>query len=149
MRRFFLLLILPALSVSFAFSQSGSTRYVAVESLAVKEAAGAFSRDLGTLPLGREVTVTREDGKWTQIRAGNLSGWVSSSGLSTRRVIAAGSAVTPTEVALAGKGFSEATENEYRASGLDYSMVDIMEQLSIPNQEMQQFVNEGRLAGGR
>jgi uncharacterized protein YgiM (DUF1202 family) len=149
MRRILLLLIVLIFSVSFAFSQSGATRYVAVENLAVKDSAGFFSRDLGTLPLGREVTVTREDGKWVQIRAGNLSGWVSSSGLSTRRVIAASSAVTPTEVALAGKGFSTETESEYRSTRPDYSTVDFMEQLDIPSSELQQFVNEGRLARGQ
>jgi uncharacterized protein YgiM (DUF1202 family) len=149
MYRLFLLLIISVFSVFPAFSQNGGTRYVAVESLAVKHSAGFFSRDLGTLPLGSEVTVTREDGKWIQIRAGNLSGWVSSSGLSTRRVIAAGSSVTPTEVALAGKGFSTEVEREYRSGGLDYSMVDFMERLSIPVSELQQFVNEGRLARGQ
>jgi uncharacterized protein YgiM (DUF1202 family) len=149
MQRGFLLLIISVFSLLPAFSQSGGTRYVAVENLAVKDAAGFFSRDLGTLPLGREVTVTREDGKWTQIRAGNLSGWVSSSGLSVRRVIAAGSSVTPSEVAMAGKGFSPEVEREYRSGGLDYSTVDFMEQLVIPDTELQQFVNEGRLAGGQ
>jgi uncharacterized protein YgiM (DUF1202 family) len=149
MKRLFLLLIISVFPFFPAFSQSGGVRYVAVENLAVKDAAGFFSRDLGTLPLGREVTVTREDGKWTQIRAGNLSGWVSSSGLSTRRVIAAGSAVTPTEVALAGKGFSPEVEREYQGGGPDYSMVDYMEQIVIPDAELQQFVNEGRLARGQ
>jgi uncharacterized protein YgiM (DUF1202 family) len=147
-QRFLLLLIILPFSFFPAFSQSGSVRYVAVESLAVKDGAGFFSRDLGTLPLGREVTVTREDGKWTQIRAGNLSGWVSTSGLSTRRVTAAGSPVTPSEVSLAGKGFSTEVEREYQAGGPDYSMVDYMEQLVIPNPELQQFVDEGRLADG-
>jgi uncharacterized protein YgiM (DUF1202 family) len=149
MKRLFLLLIISAFTLFPAFSQSGGTRYVAVESLAVKDSAGFFSRDLGALTLGSEVAVTREDGKWTQIRAGNLSGWVSSSGLSTRRVIAAGSSVTPTEVALAGKGFSTEVEREYRNSGLDYSMVDFMEQMNIPVPELQQFVTEGRLARGQ
>jgi uncharacterized protein YgiM (DUF1202 family) len=148
-QRILLLLIISVFSGFPAFSQSGGTRYVAVENLAVKDAAGVFSRNLGTLPLGREVTVTREDGKWIQIRSGNLSGWVSSSGLTSRRVIAAGSSVTPSEVALAGKGFSTEVEREYRSGGLDYSMVDFMEQQVIPDSELQQFVNEGRLAGGQ
>jgi uncharacterized protein YgiM (DUF1202 family) len=136
-------------SAFFAFSQSGATRYVAVENLTVKDSAGFFSRDLGTLPLGGEVTVTREDGKWTQIRAGNLSGWVSTSGLSARRVIAAGSAVTPTEVALAGKGFSQEVEREYGDNGAGYLAVDQMERMVITNPELQQFVNEGRLSRGQ
>jgi len=136
-------------SFSYVFSQSGATRYVAVESLAVKDSTGFFGKDLGTLKLGDTVTVAREDGKFTQIRAGELTGWVASSGLSARRVIAAGAAVTPSEVALAGKGFSSEIEREYRSGGLDYSMVDTMERLVIPAAELQQFINDGRLAGGQ
>ena len=147
MRRFLLFLIILALSFSFAFSQN--TRYVAVESLAVRDSAGFFGREVGTLSLGASVTVVRDDGRFIQIRAGNLSGWVASSGLSTRRVIAAGSAVTPSEVALAGKGFSREVETAYRNDGLDFSMVDAMERIVIPAAELQRFINEGRLAGGR
>jgi len=149
MRKFILFLTVFVLSFSFAFSQSGSTKYVAVESLAVKDSTGFFAKDVGTVKLGNAVTVTREDGKFTQIKAGNITGWVSSSGLSARRVIAAGSAVTPSEVALAGKGFSQDLEREYRRGGLDYSVVDTMERLVIPAAELQKFIIDGRLAGGQ
>ena len=149
MRRFLLLSVMLIFALSLAFSQSGATRYVAVDKLAVKDGTGFFSQDLGSLPLGSAVTVTRDDGKWTQIKAGNLSGWVSSSGLSTRRVIAASSAATPAEIALAGKGFGPEVEREYRSGGLDYSTVDYMEQLVTPVAELRQFVTEGRLAGGQ
>jgi hypothetical protein len=49
---------------------------------------------------------------------------------------------------LAGKGFSTEVEREYRGGGPDYSMVDFMEQLVITDPELQQFVDEGRLADG-
>ena len=149
MRRFLLLSVMLIFALSLAFSQSGGTRYVAVEKLAVKDTTGFFSKDLGTLLLGSAVTVIRDDGKWTQIRAGDVSGWVTSSGLSTRRVTAAGSSGTPSEIALAGKGFGPEVEREYRSGGLDYSTVNYMEQLVTPVAELQQFVNEGRLAGGK
>jgi uncharacterized protein YgiM (DUF1202 family) len=149
MRRVFLLAVLLTFSAFFAFSQSGGTRYVAVDNLAVKDATGFFGRDLGTLSLGGTVTVVREDGKWVRVRAGNLEGWVASSGLSTRRVVAAGSSVTSSEVAMAGKGFSPEVEREYRRNGLDYSAVDTMERIVIPSAELLQFINDGRLARGQ
>ena len=149
MRRLFLLLIISAFSLSLVFSQSGgSRRYVAVESATVKSSNGFFSQDRGTLPLGTEVTVVRDDGKWTEIRAGNLTGWVAAADLSTRKIIASTSSVTPGEVALAGKGFSPAVEEEYRKNGPDYSAVDVMERMDIPATELLRFITEGRLAGG-
>ena len=149
MRRLLLLAVILVFSFSLAFSQSGATRYVAVESLAVKDSAGFFGREVGTLPLGEAVSVTNDDGRFTQIRAGNITGWVAASGLSARRVIASGSAVTPSEVALAGKGFSSEVERAYRGDGMNYSAVDTMERIVIPAAELLQFINEGRLAGGQ
>jgi len=140
-------MVICVLSASFAFSQS--TRYVSVENLAVTDSAGFFGKNVGTLPLGREVTVTKDEGKFIQIKAGNITGWVASSGLSTRKVVASGSSVNPNEVALAGKGFSPDVEREYRSGGLNYSPVDEMERLVIPAAELQKFINDGRLAGGR
>ena len=149
MRRLFLFFILSVFSSSLSFSQADANRrYVAVEKVSVKSSTGVFSEELGTLPLGEAVTVLREDGKRTQIRAGNLTGWVNSADLSKRRVVATGSSVTNAEVALAGKGFSPAVETEYRRNGLDYSMVDAMERITIPAPELRQFITEGRLAGG-
>ena len=148
MRRFLLFFMICVFSLSLAFSQAGKTLYVAVENAPVKDSAGNFSSERGKLPLGTMVTAVSEKGKWTEIRAGNLTGWVASADLSARRVIASGSTVTPGEVALAGKGFSPQMETEYRRGGLDYSRVDSMERIAIPGTELQRFIIDGRLAGG-
>jgi hypothetical protein len=134
---------------SLLFSQAaGNKRYVAVQSAIVKDSAGFFAKELGSLPLGTELTVVRENGKWTEVRAGNLAGWVVSSSLSVRRVVASTSNVTAGEVALAGKGFSPDVEIEYKKNGLDYSMVDSMERITVPADSLLQFITEGRLARG-
>jgi hypothetical protein len=131
------------------FSQADrNTRYVAVQSAAVKDSTGFFARDVANLPLGTEVTAVREDGKWTQVRSGNLNGWVASASLSARRVTASNSAVTASDIALAGKGFSAETEMEYKNNGLDYSAVDLMERITIPNDDLLRFVTDGRLSRG-
>ena len=150
MKRFFILLIMAACAGSLLFSQTAgrNTRYVSVQSVPVKDSTGFFAKELGNLPLGTEVTLLRDDGKWSEVRAGNLSGWVASSSLSARRVAASNSAVATTELALAGKGFSPDMEIEYRKNGLDYSKVDTMEKTVISTEDLRQFVTEGRLAGG-
>jgi len=149
MRRFFLLISMILVAGAMIFSQSGDNRrYVAVQTAALKDSTGFFARSLGELTLGTEVALLGEDGKWARVRAGTLTGWVTSVSLSSRRIVAAGSSATATEVALAGKGFSPDMELEYRKNGLDYSVVDSMERMSISSDELLKFISDGRLARG-
>ena len=149
MKKCALVVIIALCVCPLLFSQaSGSTRYVAVQTAVLKDSTGFFAKETGKLSLGDVVTLVRQDGKWSQVRAGNITGWIASTSLSARQVVASVSSVTASEVALAGKGFSPETELEYRKNGLDYSMVDIMEQTVITIDELLRFINEGRLARG-
>ena len=131
------------------FAQANrNTRYVAVQTAVIKDSAGFFAKDLGNLSLGDAVTVILDSGKWSQVQAGNLSGWVASSSLSARRVIGSNAAVTASEVAMAGKGFSPDMEMEYKKNGLDYSTVDSMERITVPSNDLLGFITEGRLSRG-
>jgi len=149
MRRFILFFAVVFCIVGPVFSQNwGIKRFVSAKSTPVKDSTGFFARELGSLFLGDEVTLISEIGKWSQVRSGNLTGWVTSSSLSVRRIVPSGINATATEIALAGKGFSSETEMEYRKSGLDYTVVDFMEQITIPKDELLGFVTDGRLARG-
>ena len=148
MRRLLLLAGMLFIS-SLIFSQSdASRRYVAVKNTPLKSSTGFFGQELKSLSQGDEVSLIRDDGKWSEVRAGNQTGFVSSTSLSSRRVVASGSTATASEVALAGKGFSQEMEIEYRKGGLDFSVVDSMERINVPSNELLSFVNEGRLARG-
>jgi len=147
MKRFLLGLMLCAGVAVFAQSDR-STRYVAVQTVAVKDSTGFFAKNLGTLSLGDTVRLIKDNGKWSNIQAGNLTGWVASSSLSVRRVAASNAAVTASEVAMAGKGFSPDMEREYKQNGLDYSMVDSMERITVPTDDLLRFITEGRLSRG-
>jgi len=150
--RYLLLIVMVFCVGVHIFSQTNNKRYVAVQTAALKSSTGFFAGTIGKLSLGDEVTVIRQSGKWTQVSsensAGNLSGWVASSSLSVRPIISSGRGVAASEVALAGKGFSKDMETEYRKDGLNYSMVDFMEQLTITQNELESFITEGRLARG-
>lgn len=148
MRR--LLLILLVLCIGGpAFSQlQEKTMYVAVKSAALKSSTGFFAKTVKTLSLGDAVTVIRDTGKWMEIRAGASSGWAASTSLSAKRVTGSGYSAAAREIALAGKGFSPEVEIEYRKNGLDYSAVDSMENLTIPEEELLKFINDGRLSKG-
>ena len=137
-----------ALSAFPAFSQGATTRFVAVENAEVMSSTNFFARNLGALPLGEEVAVLRDSGRWTEVRAGNLTGWVVSASLSPRRTVRAVADVTPGEVALAGKGFGREVESQYRREGgPDYSLVDAMEAQAVSMEELRRFIIEGRLVG--
>ncbi|MDR2716877.1 MAG: hypothetical protein LBB89_02280 [Treponema sp.] len=149
MQRFLFLLTMAFCTSAVIFSQADrNTRYVAVQTAVLKDSTGFFAKEVGNLPLGTAVTLVRDDGKWAEVRAGNLAGWVASASLSARRVVASNSPVTASEVALAGKGFSPDTEIEYKKNGLDYSMVDSMEKIVVSTDDLLRFIIEGRLARG-
>jgi len=143
------LALLVSGSASPAFSQGRAARFVAVESAPVRSSTGFFAQTVGAFALGDEVALVRESGRWSEVSAGGLTGWVASASLSPRPVLRAGSSVTPGEVALAGKGFGREVEGAYRAgTGLEYSYVDAMESVAISAEELWQFVVEGRLSRG-
>ena len=149
MRRFLLFFSIILYTGLPVFSQTmGTTRFVSVKSTVLKNSTGFFAMELGNLSLGNEVTLISENGKWSLVRFGNLIGWVTSTSLSERRIIASGTNASASEIALAGKGFSPEIEIEYRRTGLDYSMVDFMEKITIPKEELLSFITEGGLARG-
>jgi uncharacterized protein YgiM (DUF1202 family) len=132
----------------------GNTAYVTAKTIKVKSSTGFFAGTRGTLAYGAQVTVLQVNGKWAEIRSvgsPSIAGWIASSNLTTKRISASGSgsSASSSEIALAGKGFNEEVENAYRANGnLDYAGVDRTEALEVPQDDLYQFVTEGRLAEG-
>ena len=150
MKKVVFLSLIVAFFCAPVFAQSaGSTMYVAVKTADLKSSTGVFAGNVGTLKLGDTVTLVSTNGKWAQIRTQNsLSGWVAMAALTSKRVASSGTSASAREVALAGKGFNESTEIEYKKSGLNYSVVDQMETINIPGAELLKFIEDGRLSKG-
>ncbi|MDR0444000.1 MAG: hypothetical protein LBH44_11400 [Treponema sp.] len=150
MKKLVLIGFLLVIVTGICFSQAaGSTMYVAVKTIDLKNGTGFFAGKVETLKQGDAVTVVSVNGKWLQVRSpARLTGWAQSDNFSSRVVVASGSA-TAKEVALAGKGFSAETEIEYRKEGLDYSQVDAMERTVVPLADLEKFVKDGRLKEGK
>jgi len=131
---------------------SGGTAWISSKTADLKSSTGFFAGKVGTLQMGDQVTVLQISGSKVQIRSAansSLSGWVASSSLSARRIVAAGSSATATEVALAGKGFSQEVEDAYKTDGnLNYADVDRTEAITVSQDELYTFVTEGRLNTG-
>jgi len=141
----------------------GGTLYVATESAAIKSSTGLFAKTLGALRYGERVTVLQvnSNGKYVEVRSvsnSSLSGWTAAANLSARQVITGSlTSASAQELALAGKGsivaampgnhYWKYVEDDYRTQGnLNYADVEIVEQVTVSETELYQFLEEGRLA---
>lgn len=99
-----------------------------------------------------KVTILSERGPWREVTtAAGQIGWMHMSSLSDRQLTLvsgdaeAASGASGEEIALAGKGFNEQVENEYRKKNkdLDYSWVDRMEAMVVTPPEAEKFLAAG------
>ncbi|MDR1374598.1 MAG: hypothetical protein LBJ24_06475 [Treponema sp.] len=141
--------------VAFAQMGRGGTVYVNVKTLQLKSGTGFFAGKSGSpLVYGDQVTVLQVNGKWVEVRYSSrttFSGWTNSSNLTTKRIVASGGtgSASAREVAMAGKGFNEEVENAYKSGGnLNYAGVDTIEAITVPENELYNFITEGRLVLG-
>jgi SH3-like domain-containing protein len=144
---------IAGLSAQTAPGGRENTRYVAVKSAALKASAGVFAKTVQELALGDTLTVISEKGDWTEVSTSTVparKGWVSSASLSTKRVLSSSRAVSASELALAGKGFSAELETAYRdGNRLDFSVIDKSESQNISDDELLLFLTEGHLSRGK
>ncbi|MDR1912289.1 MAG: SH3 domain-containing protein [Helicobacteraceae bacterium] len=154
MKRALIALTLGAAVLYAAPSSKEKTMYVAVKNAELRVSASFFAGKKGALSYGETVTALQEDGKWTQVRSASnaaLSGWLSSADLTSKRIIASSATgASAQELALAGKGFNQEVENAYKKQrgDLNYKDIDAIESISVPNNQLLTFLNEGRLAKG-
>jgi uncharacterized protein YgiM (DUF1202 family) len=151
MKRTFLIFLLCLTAAAVFAQRKGATLYVAVRSVPLKASTGFFAKTVGNLAYGAQVTVLAVNGKWAQVRSGSLTGWTASSNLSSKRVVAQGDnrSASASEMAMAGKGFSEEVEREYKTGkDLNYSAVDDMEKVMVADGDLLVFIEEGHLAKG-
>lgn len=112
---------------------------------------------------GDRVTVLEEKGAWKKVSVagGKAQGWLHATALTNKRIALkagqsnVGTSVSGDEIALAGKGFSEEVEAQYRKSNknLDYAWINRMEAIKVSPEQMENFIAGGRLTlrgeGGR
>jgi len=112
---------------------------------------------------GDRVTVLAEQGGWKKVATAGTKaqGWMHGTALTSSRIALkagqanVGSSVSRDEIALAGKGFSEEVEAQYRKShqNLDYAWINRMEAVKVSPEQMEDFIARGLLTpaqeGGR
>ena len=133
----------------FAQLRSGTNAWISTRTAAVRTSTWFFAGTRGTLQYADEVRILQTSGNWAEVRSIEntaLSGWVAASSLSTRRIVPSGAGADVSEIALAGKGFSQELEDIFRAQGeLNYADVDRAEAITVSMDELYQFIRAGRL----
>lgn len=154
-----LVLVLAATAAAPALleaQQAGGQMSVAVKEVAVRDKPSFTGKVIGALAYADRVTIQEVRGDWLRVGfapKGIASGWVQRTALQVQEIAlkAGGTAVGTTassgEVALAGKGFSEEVEAEYRKDKkLDYDAVDRMEAFKVRPEAVADFAAQGGLA---
>ena len=114
---------------------------------------------VATPSYGEHVVLIEDQGTWKKVTIHGVQGWMHTSALTTKNIVlTAGTANVQTsatggEIALAGKGFSEEVEKQYKSQNknVDFTWVDRMENCKVTPEEMQAFLKQGQVvpaAGG-
>ena len=142
------------LFVCLVFSGSAApqrTMSVQVKEGQVRSTPSFLGAIVARLSYGDRVEVIQDQGDWMKVAGRGSQGWIHASALTTKRIVLkAGvgdvqTSATGGEIALAGKGFSEEVEKQYRKlnRNLDYAWVDRMEGFQVTPEQMRAFLKEG------
>lgn len=106
---------------------------------------------------GDKVTIIEEKESWIKVHParGSIDGWVHISALTAKEIILKPnssditSAASNDEIALAGKGFNQQVEEQFKQNNknIDFSRIDAMEKIVISQDEKQAFLHNGGLDG--
>jgi hypothetical protein len=108
---------------------------------------------VGPVAYGDRVRNIGQRGEWLDVKSSNnLTGWIHQSALTSKTVVlSSGTAVSSSansqEVALAGKGFNEDVERQYRSdnSRISYAWVDHMQGYKVTRDQMIAFLDQGKV----
>lgn len=123
----------------------------------LREQPSFLGRVVAGVEYGDRVTVQETRGPWKRVEAREAEGWIHESALTRKRIVLeagdedVGPAAARDEIALAGRGFTEDVEREYRNQHqeLNFSRVDRMEREGgLMVEEIVRFLREGGLEGG-
>ncbi len=133
---------------------AGQVMSVQVRTSKLRSRPSFLGSAVSDVAYGTKVTVESQQGPWVKVQvAGGGAGWLHESALSEKELaMVSGSTEANTgasgeEIALAGKGFSEGVENEYRNKNQDqdFTWVDRMEKIVISPEQAERFLADGQV----
>lgn len=145
---------LVLLVLAAAGGASAAPMKVQVQTTPLRAKPAFLSPVVVSLSYDQTVEAFGKQGAWSQVRTpSGQVGWVHESALAPKKIqwvpgAAAGTTgASSDEMALAGKGFSDQVEKQYRAGNtqMDYTWVDKMASNRVDMAEVAKFVAEGGL----
>lgn len=128
---------------------------VNVKETQLRSSPSFLGKVVSLLLYGDRLEILGSRGPWKDAKFSGERGWVHESALTEKRVVlkAGASDVDKTadsgEVALAGRGFNERVEEEYKSQrDLDYTWVDKMEEFGLPPEVLVTFLESADLGMG-
>jgi hypothetical protein len=131
------------------------TMSVQVKTCQLRDKPSFLGKIVTNLAYADQVTVKQENKDWYEVVPANkkTGGWVHVSALSKKEIVLKpgsrdrANAASSDELALAGKGFNQQVENDFKKKNknADFTGVDRMEKIVISTKEMQSFLQEGGL----
>lgn len=141
------------LVVFTGFAEPPKTMSVQVREGELRRAPSFLAEILAKPPYGDRVEIIQDKGPWKKVVNRGVQGWMHISALTTKSIVLRAGATnvqtsaTGSEIALAGKGFSEEVEKQYKNlnRNLDYAWVDRMEKFKVSPEQMQAFLKQGNV----
>jgi len=156
LKTFLIILMLVCLTSLAAFAVSQKLMSVQVRKGQVRSAPSFLSKVVGKLSYGDRVDVREEKGTWAKVGLPGKStkGWMHASALTKKKIVLnpgdadVEEAASNNEIALAGKGFNNEVEKDFKAKNknLNYAKVDKMEKIVVSQDKIQRFLKTGGLS---
>ena len=132
---------------------AAETVSVIVKKTSIREDSKFYATAVGEAAYKDELLVLSKKKDWIKVDRKGKEGWIHLSAVSpiTAAASSSGSEVSSEysseEIALAGKGFSEQVEEQYRQDnpGLDFVAVDEIEKFTVAPSKVLAFQTEGKL----
>ena len=140
---------------------AGQVMSVQVRSSKLRSRPSFLGSTVSEMTYGTQVSVGSRQGPWVQVTGPQgKTGWLHESALSEKELAMvsgqteAATGASGEEIALAGKGFSDQVEREYRQQNqdLDFDTVDRMEKIVVTPEQAAAFLAAGQVSpaeGGR
>jgi Bacterial SH3 domain len=134
----------------------GDEPAVSVRDAELRSTPGFLATITSRLDYGESVRILDARGDWFRVRAtaSGKEGWLHASAIAEKEALRLGVAenassggATSREIALAGRGFNEQVEAQYKSDkGLDFGIVDEMETYGRPVEDLAAFFAEAGLS---
>jgi len=140
---------------SVSLAASSRTYQVQLRETSLRATPSFLGKITTTLRYGDSVMIVQERGAWKKVTVPGTrrEGWVHGSAVTSKVLVlksgtqSVKTGASSSEVALAGKGFSEQVEKEFKKKNrtLDFTQVDRMETFKISPTQIEAFLEEGSL----